>query len=166
MNYVASGSNNAAGQYPVADSMGKIAIMAHDSKRDELVGLLRECGQSLRLRKLVATHVTGMVCSQRLNVEIELLQSSVHGGDLQLCAMVVDGGVDAVIFLRDPLYGGYAAEDVAALVRVCDLHQVPIATNAATAWAVLGQLACATDASVSQADGLLESGRVTDPKRI
>ena len=139
--------------------------MAHDSKRDELVELLRECAHELRQRKLVATHVTGMVCSQRLRVDVELLQSSVYGGDLQLCAMVVDGGVDAVIFLRDPLYGGHAAEDVAALIRVCDMHQVPIATNAATARAVLGHLPLLPDAPVSESGGLLGTRRVADPKR-
>ena len=145
--------------------MGKIAVMAHDSKRDKLVELLRECAQEWRQRRLVATHVTGMVCSQRLNVDVELLQSSVYGGDLQLCAMVVDGGVDAVIFLRDPLYGGYAAEDVSALIRVCDIHQVPIATNAATARAVLRHLPLAPEVPVAVSGGMPGSGHIADPNR-
>ena len=93
MDYTASDSNRAVNRPNKAGSKGKVAVIAHDSKRDELVELLRECRRGLRHRKLLATHVTGIVCSQRLNMDIELLQSSVHGGDLQMCAMVVDGGV-------------------------------------------------------------------------
>ncbi len=165
MDTQAYGSHQTTSRPAGAGQLGKIAVMAHDPKRDELVDLLKECAHGWRQRKLVATHVTGMVCSQRLNVDVELLQSSVYGGDLQLCAMVVDGGVDAVIFLRDPLYGGHSAEDLAALMRVCDMHQVPIATNAATARAVLGHLPLLPDAPASESGGLLGTRRVADPNR-
>ena len=157
--------NEDYGRTSLTDSDGKIAIMAHDAKRDELVELLIECGQGFRHRKLVATHVTGMVCSQRLNMDIELLQSSAHGGDLQICAMVVGGSVDAVMFLRDPLYGGHAREDVAALIRDCDMHHVPIATNVATARAVLGNLPFSPEVPASPAEEFLGPGRIADPNR-
>ena len=165
MDYTASDSTRAVNRPNKAGSKGKVAVIAHDSKRDELVELLRECRRGLRHRKLLATHVTGIVCSQRLNMDIELLQSSVHGGDLQMCAMVVDGGVDAVLFLRDPLYGRHAGGDVAALIRVYDMHQILVSTNVATARAVLGNMPFSPEMPASQAEELLGSGRIADPNR-
>ena len=165
MHYFNPLSNNPTGLPDSARPAGKIAVMAHDSKRDELVELLKECEPGLRRTQMVATHVTGMVCSQRLNMEIELLKSSVHGGDLQLCAMVVEGGVDAVIFLRDPLYGSHASDDLAALVRACDIHKVPIATNAATARAVLGHMARNPEGRSAPANGRVGESRAAESPR-
>ena len=78
-----------------------------------------------------------------------------------MCAMVVA----AVIFLRAPLNGGHAGEDAAALIQVCDMHQIPIATNVATARAVLGNMPFSPEVPASPAEEFLGPGRIADPNR-
>jgi methylglyoxal synthase len=119
----------------------RIALVAQDSKRDQLVELLKEMLPQLRHCRLVATQVTGMVCRRALGVDVQLLASSVKGGDLQIGALVADGKLDAVIYLGDPLIAAPYAPDIAPILRVCDLYNVPIATNIASARAILSQFA-------------------------
>jgi len=118
----------------------RVALLAHDTKRDELIGVLKAFLPELRRCKLVATHITGITCSQQLGLEIELLQSSVKGGDLQVGALVTQRQLDAVIYLRDALFPPPYAPDIAPLHRVCDIYDVPIATNKETAIAVLARI--------------------------
>ena len=117
-----------------------IALVADDCKRDELVDLLREFTPWIDGWNLVATYVTGAVCSQRLDVEIRQVESSFKGGDLQIGALVAEGKLDAVICIRDPLSGPPYSFDVMPLPRVCDINKVPVATNTASARAILRQL--------------------------
>jgi methylglyoxal synthase len=90
---------------------------------------------------LLATRGTGQLTQERTGLPVRLLQSGPLGGDQQIGALIGSGVVDAVIFLRDPLTAHPQEPDVSALLRICDVHNVPLATNLATAEAVLHVMA-------------------------
>ena len=117
-----------------------IAIVAHDAKKEELLGLLVDFLPKLADCQMVATQTTGTLVAQRLGLPVRLLQSGPMGGDQQVGALVAEGKLDAVVFLRDPLTAQPHEPDISALLRVCDVHNVPLATNRATARALLSQL--------------------------
>jgi methylglyoxal synthase len=87
--------------------------------------------------KLVATKSTGQLIMQTTGLTLTLVQSGSLGGDQQIGSLVTNGIVHAVIFLRDPLTPQPHEPDISALLRVCDVHNVPLATNIATAETVL-----------------------------
>ena len=118
----------------------KLALIAHDTQREALIDLLAEFLPLLKTMRIVAPYVTGTTCADALDLEVELVQSTVKGGDLQIGAMIVQGEVDAVIYLRDALFSQPYNPDIAPILRVCDIHRVPIATNIATARAVLNSI--------------------------
>ncbi len=118
-----------------------LALVAHDSKKDDMVQLLKAHKEELYDVALVATRSTGQLVQGRIGLQVTLLQSGPLGGDQQIGAMVANGEVNAVVFLRDPLTAHPHEPDVSALLRVCDVHNVPLATNLATAEAVLHLIA-------------------------
>ena len=114
-----------------------LAVIAHDSKKEDMVQLVKAHKEELTDVTLVATRGTGQLIMGRTRLPVTLLQSGPLGGDQQIGAMVADEEIDAVIFLRDPLTSHPHEPDVSALLRICDAHGVTIATNIATAEAVL-----------------------------
>jgi methylglyoxal synthase len=86
---------------------------------------------------LVATRNTGEIIRERTGLKVTLMQSEPMGGDQQIGALVASGIVKGVIFLRDPMTSQPHEPDVSALLRLCDVYNVPLATNAGTAEAVL-----------------------------
>jgi len=118
-----------------------LALIAHDAKKDDMVQLAKAHVEELAQIALVATRSTGQLVNARTNLPVTLMQSGPMGGDQQIGAMVADEEIDAVIFLRDPLTAHPHEPDVSALLRICDAHGVPLATNLATAEAVLHLLA-------------------------
>ena len=118
----------------------RIALIAHDKKKDEMITLAAEYMDFLRGCHLVATGTTGGRLSNELGLTIERKHSGPFGGDLQIGAMLVEGLIDAVIFLRDPMTPQPHEPDINALVRACDVHNVACATNVSTAHLVLCQL--------------------------
>ena len=114
-----------------------LALIAHDGKKEEMVQLAKEHRDNLFKLSLVATRSTGNLIRERTGLAITLVNSGPMGGDQQIGAMVASGMVKAVIFLRDPLTAQPHEPDIAALLRVCDVHNVPLATNLATAEAVM-----------------------------
>ncbi len=112
--------------------MKRIAIIAHDGRKAEMVGFLKDNGEIFSHVKLVATGTTGQY-AQRAGLEVELKLSGPLGGDAQIAAMVAEHALDAVIFFRDPLGKHPHEPDVQMLMRLCDLHNIPLATNPATA---------------------------------
>jgi methylglyoxal synthase len=88
----------------------------------------------------MATHTTAGVLQSKAKLEIEALLSGPQGGDLQVGARVAQDEVIAVIFFRDPLTAQPHEPDVSALMRICDVHGVPLATNLGTAEAVMSWL--------------------------
>ena len=115
----------------------RIALVAHDRKKDDIVALATEFAPLLRQHTLMATGTTGGRLQAEVGLTVERLLSGPLGGDLQIGARLSQGQVDAVVFLRDPLTAQPHEPDVAALMRVCDVHAVPLATNLTTASAVV-----------------------------
>jgi methylglyoxal synthase len=114
-----------------------LALVAHDSKKEEMVSLVKAHQQELVELDLVATKNTGQIVQAEVELPVTLLHSGPQGGDQQIGALVTSGDIKAVIFLRDPLMAQPHEPDITALLRVCDVHNVPLATNIATAEAVL-----------------------------
>jgi methylglyoxal synthase len=114
-----------------------LALIAHDSKKEDIVRLVKAHKENLAGLDLVATRGTGQAVQARAGLAVTLVQSGPHGGDQQIGALVANGDVSAVIFLCDPLMAHPHEPDVSALLRVCDVHNVPLATNTASAEAVL-----------------------------
>jgi len=82
---------------------------------------------------IVATETTGRLIAERFGLDVELVRSGPMGGDLQIGARVAAGEIKLVVFLRDPLAAHPHEPDIQALMKVCDVHRVPLATNIATA---------------------------------
>jgi methylglyoxal synthase len=122
-----------------------LALVAHDEKKDDLIRLAREHLATLKRVHLIATSHTGAQLAEELGLDIECMRSGPEGGDIQIGARIVDGGVDAVVFLRDPLTAHPHEPDIQALMKVCDVHGVPLATNLATAEILLRSLSQAAD---------------------
>ena len=118
-----------------------VALIAHDGKKDDLVRLARAHRDTLGRLRLVATGTTGRLLEMAIGLPVERMASGPEGGDLQIGARVVEGLIDAVIFLRDPLTAHPHEPDIQALLKICDVHQVPLATNMTSAEIVLSFLA-------------------------
>lgn len=113
-----------------------IALIAHDGKKPEMVGFVKDHIEQLRKAQLVATGTTGSYIRQT-GLEVELKLSGPKGGDAQIAALAAEGKVDAIVFFRDPL-GKHAHEpDIQMLMRVCDVYNVPLATNPAAGALIL-----------------------------
>lgn len=101
-----------------------------------MVGFVKDNIALLQNAKLVATGTTGAYVRQT-GLEVELKLSGPKGGDAQIAALAAEGKIDAIIFFRDPL-GKHAHEpDIQMLMRVCDVYNVPLATNPATGELIL-----------------------------
>ena len=118
----------------------RIALIAHDMKKDDMITLAAQYIDFLRGCQLVATGTTGGRLANELGLTIDRKHSGPFGGDLQIGADLVNGLIDAVIFLRDPMTPQPHEPDINALVRACDVHNVACATNLSTAHLVLSQL--------------------------
>ena len=118
-----------------------LALIAHDAKKEDMVQLVKAHKEELTRFRLMATRSTGQLVMEKANIPVALMQSGPMGGDQQIGAMVANEDIDAVIFLRDPLTAHPHEPDVSALLRICDVHGIPLATNIATAEAVLHLLA-------------------------
>lgn len=121
--------------------MRKIALIAHDKKKDEMVEFAKKHVDFLSRCDLVATGTTGKLVQEKTGLKVKRMLSGPIGGDQQIGSQVASGKIDAVIFLRDPLTAQPHEPDITALLRVCDVHNTPLATNEATAELVLAGLA-------------------------
>ena len=117
-----------------------IALIAHDHKKNDMVAVAREFSAFLARCHLIATGTTGGRLQAEVGLEVERCLGGPLGGDLQIGARLAIGGVDAVIFLRDPMTPQPHEPDINALVRACDVHNVPCATNVAGARLLLREL--------------------------
>ena len=118
-----------------------IALIAHDGTKDEMVALAEEFRQQLEDETVVATATTGGIVRHELGLEVRCVLSGALGGDLQIGSMIAGGFVKLVVFLRDPLTPQPHDPDIQAIMKVCDVRRVPLATNAATARLCLAALA-------------------------
>lgn len=120
--------------------MKRIALVAHDGTKHEMVALAHEFRDEFAQVEIVATRTTGSLLARHLLLVVRTVQSGPLGGDLQIGAMVAEGAIDLVVFLRDPLTAHPHDPDIQALIKVCDVHGVPLATNVATARLCLASL--------------------------
>lgn len=117
-----------------------IALIAHDGKKPDMVAFAMFNRSTLASWPLVATDSTGRLLERKVGLKVERVLSGVEGGDLQVAARVAQGEVTAVIFLVDPLDRHAHEPDIQGLQRVCQVHDVPLATNLATANLILAAL--------------------------
>lgn len=110
-----------------------IALIAHDKKKHIMVSFAIAYQHVLKKHKLFATGTTGKRITDETGLVIHRFQSGPLGGDQQIGAMVANNEMDMVIFFRDPLTAQPHEPDVTALIRLCDVHEIPLATNLGSA---------------------------------
>lgn len=111
----------------------RIALVAHDNKKVELLEWAEYNKVLLRRHLLIATGTTGKLLEARLEIEVGRLQSGPLGGDQQLGALISQGDIDVMIFFWDPLQPQPHDPDVKALLRIAVVWNVPVACNRASA---------------------------------
>lgn len=110
-----------------------IALIAHDKKKELMVDFcIAYCG-ILKQHKLFATGTTGSIVEEATGLTISKFLSGPEGGDQQIGARIAYNEIDAVLFFRDPLTARQNEPDISSIFRLCDVHNVPLATNIATA---------------------------------
>ena len=114
-----------------------IALIAHDKKKLDLALFALEHRETLRRFDLIATGTTGGILESKTGLSVTRYLLGPLGGDQQIGARVAQEEVMAVIFFRDPLTAQPHEPDVSALLRLCDVHDVPLATNPASAAALM-----------------------------
>lgn len=118
----------------------KIALIAHDKKKDAMIDLAIRYREALAPHELYATGTTGTLVMGETGLKITRMKSGPLGGDQQIGAMLADGELGLIIFLRDPLTAQPHEPDVSALLRLCDVQKIPLATNASSAHIMLEAL--------------------------
>ncbi|QFP75488.1 methylglyoxal synthase [Deinococcus sp. AJ005] len=121
---------------PTATSR-QVALIAHDKKKLELAMFALAHRDILSRFHLVATGTTGTILHKQTGLEVERVLSGPLGGDQQIGARLAEERVLAVFFFRDPLTAQPHEPDVSALMRLCDVHDIPLATNPASAQALM-----------------------------
>ncbi|MDT2047465.1 methylglyoxal synthase [Priestia aryabhattai] len=111
----------------------KIALIAHDKKKNDMVQFTTAYQHILKEHELFATGTTGMRISEATGLAIHRFQSGPLGGDQEIGALVAQNKMDMIIFFRDPLTAQPHEPDVSALMRLCDVYAIPLATNMGTA---------------------------------
>lgn len=111
----------------------RVALIAHDKKKDDIIELSKRYKKILEQHELFATGTTGKLISEIVGLKVKRFLSGPLGGDQQIGAKIAEGEMDLVIFLRDPLTAQPHEPDVSALIRLCDVHCIPVATNMGSA---------------------------------
>ncbi len=111
----------------------KIAFIAHDKKKDDMVDFVKRYKEVFEDHELFGTGTTGRIISETVGLKVHRFLSGPLGGDQQIGAKVAEGNMDFIIFLRDPLTAQPHEPDVSALLRICDVHCIPLATNLGSA---------------------------------
>ena len=118
-----------------------IALIAHDKKKELMVDFCIAYKGILSQHNLCATGTTGGLISEATGLPVNLFLSGPQGGDQQIGARIAYNEIDLVLFFRDPLTAQPHESDVSALFRLCDVHNIPLATNSATAEVLIQGLA-------------------------
>ena len=118
----------------------KIALIAHDKKKNDIIEIAKKYTDVLAQHELYATGTTGTLIMGETGLSIHRMKSGPLGGDQQIGAMLANGDIDLIIFLRDPLTAQPHEPDVSALLRLCDVQSIPLATNGTSAVIMLEAL--------------------------
>ena len=118
----------------------KIALIAHDKKKAIMTALAVKYKEVLSKHELIATGTTGTLIMGETGLNIKRMKSGPLGGDQQIGSMIAENELDLVIFLRDPLTAQPHEPDVSALLRLCDVQSIPLATNLSSAEIMLKAL--------------------------
>ena len=110
-----------------------IALIAHDSKKELMVQFCTAYCRILSQHKLVATGTTGKLISEATGLQIQRFLAGVQGGDQQIASRIACNEVDLLLFFRDPINAKPSEPNEMTLLRLCDVHNIPLATNIATA---------------------------------
>lgn len=111
----------------------KVALIAHDKKKQEMVQFTTAYKYILEKHKLYATGTTGTQIMEETGLDVHRFQSGPLGGDQEIGALVAQNQLDMIIFFRDPLTAQPHEPDIIALIRLCDVYEIPLATNMGTA---------------------------------
>ena len=117
-----------------------IALIAHDSKKELMVQFCIAYSGILSQHNICATGTTGKLVAEATGLRIFRFLSGEQGGDQQIAARIACNEIDLLLFLRDPLTMKAGEPDEANLIRLCDVHSIPVATNSATAEALIHAL--------------------------
>ena len=107
----------------------KIALIAHDKKKTDMINFTKAYEYILKKHELFATGTTGKLITEATQMKVHRFQSGPLGGDQQIGALIADNEMDMVIFFRDPLTAQPHEPDISALMRLCDVYAIPLATN-------------------------------------
>ena len=117
-----------------------IALISHDAKKELMEQFcIAYCG-ILSRHNLCATGTTGKMVSEATGLTIQKILSGSLGGDQQIAARIACNEIDLLLFFRDPIRAKPSEPDEAGLLRLCDVHNIPVATNIATAEALIHAL--------------------------
>ena len=110
-----------------------LALISHDGKKADMVAFVMDHKARLSEFELVATQTTGTLIEEKTGLQVRCMLSGPYGGDAQIAALVAEGQVSAVFFFLDPLGKHPHDPDIQSLLRICNVHNVPLATNSSTA---------------------------------
>ncbi|GIK30211.1 MAG: methylglyoxal synthase [Chloroflexi bacterium] len=125
----------------MTEPLKTLALIAHDGKKADMIAFALKHQDTLRRYHLIATSTTGKLLIDSANLEVECMLSGPIGGDAQIAAKVAEGKIAAVFFFVDPLGKHPHDPDIQSLLRICNAHNVPLATNPATAAFIISQQA-------------------------
>jgi len=111
----------------------RIALVAHDNMKGEMLGWAKEHEEALKQHVLIATGSTGKLIADNTGLTLERMRSGPLGGDQQIGAKISDGGVDILLFFWDPLEPQPHDPDIRALLRIAVVWNIPVACNRASA---------------------------------
>lgn len=117
-----------------------IALIAHDQKKSEMIEFVKKYESIFQEHQLMATGTTGLRIMENTQLKVHRFLSGPYGGDQQIGSLVAEGKIDFVIFFRDPLTAQPHEPDVSALMRLCDVHQIPLASNRTAAMMMMDAL--------------------------
>jgi methylglyoxal synthase len=123
------------------DERKTLALIAHDGRKADMIAFALANKPVLERYDLVGTRTTGQLIRDKAGLSIQLMLSGPKGGDAQIAAMVAEGKIEAVFFFVDPLEKQPHDPDIQTLLRICNVYDVPLATNAATASYIISEKA-------------------------